>query len=57
MKNIVRGDIVEHPVRGRGVVTFVGNDYVGMDGEQPPQVGQDIEGTLWLQGHLWCPHK
>jgi len=22
-----------------------------------PQVGQDIEGTLWLQGYLWYPHK
>lgn len=21
--------------------------------EEPPQVGQDIEGTLWLQGRLW----
>ncbi len=26
-------------------------------GDQPPQVGQDIEGTLWLQGHLWCPQR
>ena len=22
-------------------------------GDQPPQVGEDIEGTLWLQGRLW----
>ena len=22
-------------------------------GEHPPQVGEDIEGVLWLQGHLW----
>lgn len=26
-------------------------------GDAPPQVGQDIEGTLWLQGHLWNTHK
>lgn len=26
-------------------------------GDAPPQVGQDIEGTLWLQGYLWFPHK
>lgn len=24
-------------------------------GEAPPRVGQDIEGNLWLQGHLWQP--
>lgn len=24
-------------------------------GEAPPQVGQDIEGRLWLQGYLWMP--
>lgn len=24
-------------------------------GDAPPQVGQDIEGRLWLQGHLWRP--
>ena len=24
-------------------------------GDAPPQVGQDIEGRLWLQGHLWMP--
>jgi hypothetical protein len=23
------------------------------EGECPPQVGEDIEGILWLQGHLW----
>ncbi len=26
-------------------------------GEAPPQVGQDIEGQLWLQGYLWMPGK
>jgi hypothetical protein len=26
-------------------------------GDAPPQAGQDIEGTLWLQGYLWYPHK
>ncbi|MDZ7656339.1 MAG: hypothetical protein U0997_10380 [Sulfurimicrobium sp.] len=25
--------------------------------DAPPQVGQDIEGSLWLQGYLWYPHK
>ncbi len=24
-------------------------------GEVPPQVGDDIEGRLWLQGYLWTP--
>jgi hypothetical protein len=24
-------------------------------GDEAPQVGQDIEGLLWLQGHLWTP--
>jgi hypothetical protein len=24
-------------------------------GAAPPQVGQDIEGQLWLQGYLWMP--
>lgn len=24
-------------------------------GNAPPQVGQDIEGRLWLQGYLWMP--
>ena len=24
-------------------------------GPEPPQVGDDIEGTLWLQGRLWHP--
>jgi len=24
---------------------------------RPPQVGEDIEGTLWLQGFLWHPGK
>lgn len=23
--------------------------------ESPPEPGQDIEGSLWLQGHLWSP--
>lgn len=23
-------------------------------GAEPPRVGQDIEGSLWLQGHLWA---
>lgn len=23
----------------------------------PPQIGDDIEGTLWLQGYLWYPEK
>lgn len=22
-----------------------------------PEVGQDVEGTLWLQGYLWYPHR
>jgi len=26
-------------------------------GEAPPQVGEDIEGRLWLQGYLWMPPK
>ena len=25
------------------------------DQEAPPKIGTDIEGTLWLQGHLWHP--
>ncbi|MGB7649715.1 MAG: hypothetical protein WBL62_00790 [Gallionella sp.] len=25
--------------------------------DAPPQVGQDIEGSLWLQGHLWLVNK
>lgn len=25
-------------------------------GSKPPRTGQDIEGSLWLQGHLWYPH-
>lgn len=25
-------------------------------GDSAPEVGQDIEGTLWLQGRLWYPH-
>ncbi len=25
-------------------------------GDAPPQVGQDIEGRLWLQGYLWMPN-
>jgi hypothetical protein len=24
-------------------------------GSDAPQVGQDIEGRLWLQGYLWMP--
>lgn len=24
-------------------------------GDAPPEVGQDIEGRLWLQGYLWMP--
>lgn len=24
-------------------------------GDAPPQVGQDVEGRLWLQGYLWMP--
>ncbi|HSW62005.1 MAG TPA: hypothetical protein VLH56_01595 [Dissulfurispiraceae bacterium] len=24
-------------------------------GTTPPSVGQDIEGSVWLQGYLWCP--
>jgi hypothetical protein len=23
----------------------------------PPEVGQDVEGSLWLQGQLWYPHR
>ncbi len=23
--------------------------------EKPPEIGMDIEGTLWLQGFLWHP--
>ena len=26
-------------------------------GDAPPQVGQDIEGRLWLQGRLWMPRS
>ncbi len=26
-------------------------------GGAPPQVGQDIEGRLWLQGYLWMPRN
>jgi len=26
-------------------------------GEAPPQVGQDMEGRLWLQGYLWMPES
>ena len=22
---------------------------------EPPEVGEDIEGSLWLQGYLWYP--
>lgn len=25
-------------------------------GDRPPAVGEDIEGSLWLQGHLWLVH-
>ena len=25
-------------------------------GSMPPKTGQDIEGSLWLQGHLWYAH-
>lgn len=25
-------------------------------GSKPPKTGQDIEGSLWLQGHLWYAH-
>ena len=25
-------------------------------GSEPPKVGQDVEGRLWLQGYLWFPH-
>lgn len=25
------------------------------EGAEPPQQGEDIEGTLWLQGRLWSP--
>ena len=25
--------------------------------KSPPQIGDDIEGTLWLQGYLWYPEK
>jgi len=25
-------------------------------GSEPPQIGQDIEGRLWLQGYLWLAH-
>ena len=30
MNSIGRGSIIEHPEHGRGVVTFVGDDYIGM---------------------------
>ena len=26
-------------------------------GDEPPQVGQDIEGRLWLQGYLWLANR
>jgi len=25
--------------------------------KEPPQIGRDIEGRLWLQGYLWYPHN
>lgn len=25
-------------------------------GSEPPKIGQDVEGQLWLQGYLWFPH-
>jgi hypothetical protein len=25
--------------------------------QPPPKVGDDIEGAIWLQGHLWYPHR
>lgn len=27
------------------------------EGEEPPKVGEDIEGVLWLQGYLWLPQR
>ena len=26
-------------------------------GDGPPQIGQDIEGEIWLHGHLYCPSQ
>jgi hypothetical protein len=26
-------------------------------GDEPPEAGQDIEGTLWLQGRLWSSQE
>ena len=50
--------------RVRATVMRFGNEDADLDivitrrawsGEAPPQVGQDIEGRLWLQGYLWMP--
>lgn len=50
--------------RVRATVMRFGGEDVDLDilitrrawsGETPPQVGQDIEGRLWLQGYLWMP--
>lgn len=51
--------------RVRATVMRIGDEDVDLDilvtrraweGEAPPQVGQDIEGLLWLQGYLWSPY-
>ena len=50
--------------RGRTTVMRDGDEDFDLDiditarawsGGAPPQVGADIEGNLWLQGHLWRP--
>lgn len=52
--------------RVRATVMRFGDDDADLDimitrrawsGDGPPQVGQDIEGRLWLQGYLWMPRK
>ncbi len=63
------GDSIEHPDHGSGTVTVLRGLADGesdMDltilvtrrvwrGDQPPVVGMEIEGSLWLQGRLWMP--
>ena len=50
--------------RVRATVVRFGDENVDLDilitrrawsDKTPPQIGQDIEGQLWLQGYLWMP--
>jgi hypothetical protein len=50
--------------RVRATVMRFGNEDADLDilitrrawsSDMPPQIGQDIEGRLWLQGYLWWP--